>query len=85
MLLLTLVVMLAMPMLQVSVAVLSALVKWATPEGAAELMQRPSTSISLAYEDEKDNALMAKLIAPHATDEQVVDLLQCCCMNGINH
>ena len=85
MLLLTLVVMFVMPMLQVSVAVLSALVKWATPEGAAELMQRPGTLVSLAYEDEKDNDLMAKVIAPHATDEQVVDLLQCCCMNGIDH
>ena len=75
----------ALEMRQVSADVLAALVSWATPEGAATLLQRPGTLISQAYAHAKDNALMASLIAPHTTDDQVRDMLQSCCMLGVDH
>ena len=88
--LLLLLMMLLMLMLQVSADVLTALKKWATPEGAAELLQRPGTLTSMASfandpDKAKDNALMAHVAMAHETDDQVVKMLQDACSLGVEH
>ena len=78
------VVVVLMLLLRVSAHVLAALVKWGTPEGAAELMMRPGTLISQAFkETTKDNEVMVAISAPHGTDDQAREMLQACCMLGV--
>ena len=75
----------ALEMRKVSTDVLGALVRWGTAEGAKELWQRPGTLIQQAYADQKHNALMTAVVAPHATDKAVLELLQACCHSGVEH
>ena len=75
----------ALQMRQVSADVLGALKHWTTPAGATELFLRPGTLVRQAYAEDKDDALMAAVVRPHTTDEDVIALLQSCCEVGIEH